>query len=53
MFNESPNESTDEYTIKLFKTLTKGMIQRLYKFYAHDFEMFDYDYLPYFNVGKE
>ena len=44
--------STEEYAMKLFKTLPKGFIQKLYKYFSIDFEMFGYDYLPYYNVGR-
>ena len=53
IFTKNPkNVSTEEYAMKLFKSLPKGFIQKLYKFFSIDFEMFGYDYLPYYNVGR-
>ena len=28
------------------------MIFKLYKYYQYDFEMFGYDYLPYYKIGR-
>ena len=50
--NESAGETSEDFALKLFSEIPKSLIHKLYKHYQYDFEMFGYDYKPYYRKGK-
>ena len=50
--NESSGETSEEFALRLFSEIPKSLIHKLYKHYRYDFEMFGYDYKPYYRKGK-
>ena len=50
--NESKGDSSSEEARKLFKTIPRQLVKKLYKFYEDDFQVFDYDYREYFELAE-
>ena len=49
----SSGEDTEKLTKRLFTNLTNDMIEKLYKFYHIDFEMFQYEYKDFLHQKNE
>ena len=49
--NESKGASSSEEAKKLFKTIPIQLVEKLYKFYEEDFQVFDYDYRDYLDLA--
>ena len=44
-------ETTEQLAMKLFAKLPRKTIEDLYQHYSIDFQMFNYDYRPYYDIG--
>ena len=44
-------ETTEQLAMKLFAKLPRKTIEDLHQHYSIDFQMFDYDYRPYYDIG--
>ena len=51
--NESGGGSTSDAAKEYFKTLSKELVQKLYKYYSKDFILFDYDFKEYLQIAKD
>ena len=47
---KSSAKAKENVTLEYFKQLSKSQIEKLYKLYLPDFEMFDYDIAPYLEL---